>query len=131
MNMIRRLLRWAGNSAAPAAAGAALLIPLIASAQCASSGSSNGLQNPTCFPDIQSFIAAFLQAVVQISLPIITLFIVYAGFLFITARGNPEKLSKARMNLLYVIIGAILILGAWILATLIGSTVSQVVGSGS
>ena len=87
------------------------------------------LQNPAKVPDFQSFIAAFLKAVVQISLPILTLFIVYSGFLFVTAHGNEGKLEKAKHNFMYVILGSILILGAWVLATLIAATATQVLGS--
>lgn len=86
------------------------------------------LKNPANVPDFQSFIANFLKAIVEISLPILTLFIVYSGFMFVTARGNENKLGKAKENFLYVIIGAILILGAWVLATLIASTANQVLG---
>jgi hypothetical protein len=63
--------------------------------------------------------------------PVITVFIVYAGFLFVSARGNTETIKKAKENFMYVILGAALILGAWVLATLIGGTVSQLLGGGS
>lgn len=86
-------------------------------------------QNPLQVNDIQSFISTALKALVVIALPIITLFIVIAGFMFVAARGNESKLAKAKENFVYVIIGAILILGAWVLATLIGGTVSQVIGT--
>lgn len=76
---------------------------------------------------IPQFIEGFLRAIVIIALPLITIFIVYAGFMFIKARGNPGEISKARENFMWVVIGAILILSAWILATLIGGTVSQLV----
>ncbi|MDR3571561.1 MAG: pilin [Candidatus Pacebacteria bacterium] len=104
-------------------AGAAFvaLSPLVAFAD-------QTLSNPAKVPDLQTFIADFLKAVVQISLPILTLFIVYSGFLFVFARGNEEKLGKAKQNFMYVILGAILILGAWVLATLIASTANQVLG---
>jgi Type IV secretion system pilin len=103
---------------------------LAQSAPC--SGQSNFLYNPTCeagINNIQDFIAAFLKAVVEISLPILTLFIVYAGFKFVFARGKPEGLTEAKRNFLYVALGVILILGAWVLATLIASTASEVVGT--
>lgn len=91
---------------------------------------AQGLQNPLSsqFSTIPGFISGALKVLVQVSLPIITIFIVYAGFKFVTARGNPGKLSEARTNFMYVILGALLILGAWILATLIGGTVSQLLG---
>jgi len=89
---------------------------------------AEGLQNPLKFPNIQKFVEGTLQAIVMIALPIITIFIVYAGFLFISARGNTEKLGDAKKNFQYVIIGTILILSAWVLATLIGGTITQLLG---
>lgn len=95
-------------------------------ADCTSSGS--GLQNPLKFCTIQEFIEGALKAIVIIALPILALFIVYSGFLFVMARGNAEQLSTARRNFAYVVIGGLLILGAWMLANLIGNTVSEIVG---
>lgn len=83
------------------------------------------LVNPLGVSSIAEFIALALRVMVMVALPIISLFIVYSGFLFVSAQGNEEKLNKAKMNLLYVIIGSILILGAWVIATMIGGTVTQ------
>lgn len=83
------------------------------------------LKNPLNFDTIPMFIAGALKALALIALPIITLFLVISGFYFITAQGSQDKLQKAKLNFFYVIIGALLILGAWILATLIAGTVSQ------
>lgn len=86
------------------------------------------LKNPLNFSSIPEFIAGALKALALIALPIITLFLVISGFLFITAQGNETKLNDAKRNFVYVIIGALLILGAWILATLIAGTVNQLTG---
>ena len=89
-----------------------------------------GLENPlnSSFNTIPTFIAGVLKVLVVVALPIITLFIVVAGFMFIMARGNSGKLDEAKKNFVYVVIGALLILGAWLIATLIGGTVTQLVG---
>jgi hypothetical protein len=106
----------------------AFLIPaaFIASASLVSA-QGNVLGNPLNpnFSSIPNFIAGALKVMVMVALPIISLFIVYSGFLFVAAQGNEGKLSEAKNNLLYVIIGSILILGAWVIATLIGGTVTQ------
>jgi hypothetical protein len=115
------------NISAATTAVAITLLPFVVFAQ-----QQGYFQNPTAsanINNIQDFIAAFLRAVVQISLPILTLFIVYSGFKFVTAQGNEGKLKDAKENFLYVFIGAILILGAWVLATLIASTATQVLGT--
>lgn len=92
--------------------------------------SGSGLENPLnpSISTIPTFIAYALKVLVQVSLPIISLFIVYSGFLFVFARGNTEKLARARSNFLYVIIGALLILGAWMIAVLLSGTVTQLTG---
>lgn len=77
---------------------------------------------------IPAFIAQVLRAIVMIALPIATLFIVISGFMFLVARGNETKLTKARENFMYVIIGTLLILGATVLVTLIVGTVAQLFG---
>jgi len=83
------------------------------------------LANPLRFKTIADFIAGALQVLVMVALPIIVLFLVIAGFKFISAQGNEGKLSEAKKNFFFVIIGAGLIMGAWILAKLIAGTVSQ------
>ncbi len=103
----------------------AVALPVFAQSGCTG---NNCLQNPLRFDSIQGFIEGVLKAIVLIALPIITAFMVYAGFKYIAARGNPGKLGKAHENFLYVLIGTALILGAWVLATLIGGTVSQLMG---
>lgn len=111
---IRRIVIWLGLSY--------VLLPALAFAQ-----GAGGLQNPTNFPSIEKFIEGVLKAVVYLAIPVIALFMVYAGFKYVAARGNESKVSEAHKNFLYVVIGAILILGAWVFATLIGGTVSQLV----
>ena len=93
----------------------------------ASAASSDTLGNPLnpSFSTIPNFIAGALRVLVMLALPILTLMIVYSGFLFVFARGNQEKLGTAKTNLMYVLIGSTLILGTWIIATLISGTVSQ------
>lgn len=86
------------------------------------------LQNPLKFKNIEEFVAGTLRAIVMIAIPLITIFLVYAGFKFISARGNPHGLSEAKENFKWVILGAILILSAWVLATLIGGTIRQLLG---
>ena len=92
-----------------------------------------GLKNPlnSNLSTIPAFLAAALKALALIALPIVTLFLVISGFLFVTAQGNEQKLETAKNNFFYVVIGTLLILGAWIIATLIGGTVNQLVGKSS
>ena len=83
--------------------------------------------NPN-FSTIPNFISGVLKIMVQVGLPIVALFLLIAGYKFASAGGNSHKLDEAKENFMYVIIGSLLILGAWVLATLIGNTVTQLVG---
>lgn len=71
---------------------------------------------------LPQLIAGFLKAIVMVAMPIISLAIVYSGFLFVSAAGNQNELAIAKRSFFYVMTGAVLILGAWVLANLIGDT---------
>lgn len=87
------------------------------------------IQNPTGVSSINAFIQKVLEAMVRLGLVVVAFFILLAGFYYISARGNPNKLGEAHENFKYVIYGAILILGAWVIATIVGGTVTQILGA--
>jgi len=76
--------------------------------------------------DIPSFIKELIKIVLYVGIPIVALFIIYTGFLFVEAQGNPEKLTKAKKALMYTLIGAALLLGAFVIAQAIGATVDEI-----
>jgi|SRR3989344_7955534 len=76
--------------------------------------------------DLPSFMEALLDIVLKIGVPIVALAIIYTGFLFVSAQGNSEKLTTAKKALMYTLIGAALLLGAWMLANAIVGTVDQI-----
>ncbi len=80
----------------------------------------NPLSTTNTLPEL---IQKILTGVLKIGIPIVALAIVYCGFLFVFARGKPEELKKAREALLWTVIGAAILLGAWALAKMISATV--------
>ena len=76
-----------------------------------------------------ALIKAVLNGILVVATPIIVLFIVYSGFLFVTARGDLTAIQKARDNLLWVVIGSVVLLGAWAIAQIIASTLQSVTGT--
>jgi len=84
-----------------------------------------GIDNPIGAGSIQEFIQAVLDVVVQIGIPIAVLFVVYSGFLFVTAQGNPDKIKTAKSAFMWGIIGATVLIGANVLVDLIVGTVNQ------
>jgi hypothetical protein len=83
------------------------------------------VKNPLKVKNIQDLLAVILSAVVQISIPFLVLALMWVGFLFIAARGNPEKLSKAKQALFFTLLGALIILGAQTLSTVLSGTIEQ------
>jgi len=67
----------------------------------------------------EGLLSAILNIFIVIATPIIVLFIIYAGFLYVTARGNAEQVQQATRALTYAIIGAVLVLGSVALAQII------------
>jgi len=61
---------------------------------------------------IATLLLLVLQVIIIIMTPIITLFIIYAGFMYVTARGNVEQTQQATRTLIYAIVGGVMILGA-------------------
>jgi hypothetical protein len=84
---------------------------------------SGQICNPVNASTLDGLIKTILEGVIKIGIPIIALAIIYSGFLFVAARGNSEKISKAKDALLYTLIGAAILLGAWAIALLIKNTV--------
>lgn len=82
--------------------------------------------NPITQTDLTDFLRTLLEGVIKIGIPVIALAIIYSGFLFVMARGNPEELKTAKRALLYSVIGAAILLGAWAIAKLITDTVLQI-----
>lgn len=76
---------------------------------------------------INDFVKRLLDIVLTIGVPVVAVFIILAGFKFVTARGNQAEISKAKDNLLYTMIGAAILLGAWVLANALGETVNELV----
>lgn len=76
--------------------------------------------------NLPSFIYMILDIVFQIGAIFAVLAIIYVGFMFVSARGDPEKLVTARRAFLYTVIGIALLLGGRLVASVIGGTISQV-----
>lgn len=75
---------------------------------------------------LYSFVRMLLNDVVlPIGGVVVVFFIIYSGFLFVTARGNTSQLAKARENFLWVIIGSAVLLGSWVIALAVEGTINS------
>ena len=114
--------------------GKIISLILIISAPVVSFAQTGTILIPTCtgggicnpIPSVTSLtglIKTLLTGILRIGIPLIALAIIYCGFLFVAARGNSEKLSKAKDALLYTLIGAAILLGSWAIAQVITETI--------
>jgi hypothetical protein len=101
------------------------LLPMPAFAACPPAcDPTQGICNPIpAICSIPDLIRVILEGLLKVGMPIVALAVIYAGFLFVAARGNPEKLETAKQTLLYTLIGAAILLGSWAIAQLISETV--------
>lgn len=116
-----------------------LVLPIIAGAQ--GTGASNpggtSMSNPITLDNplgdvntLYDFVVLVLNDVVlPIGSVVVVLFIIYTGFLFVTARGNPEKIESAKRTLLWVVIGTAILLGSVVISEVIDNTLHQIAPS--
>ena len=85
-------------------------------------GSGQTLVNPLQADSLEELLQIFLRAVVQIGTIILVLAIIWCGFLFVKARGNPAELATAKKAFLWTIIGGLILLGAEAIGQVIKAT---------
>ncbi len=83
------------------------------------------LKSPIKSPSLQQLIIDVLGILITLLTPIVVIFIVLAGFKYVTARGDASKTKDATRALTYAIIGGILIIGAIAISRIIGGIVSE------
>jgi hypothetical protein len=105
------------------------VLPIIFASATGISGSIDNPLGKTGPQDIPSFIQKILEVVLVIGVPIVTLAIIYTGFLFVKAQGKPEEITKAKQTLLYSIIGAALLLGSFVISSAIKGTVDEIISN--
>ncbi len=98
------------------------LFPIVILAQ-APSGSTVTLTNYLNVSTIEDLLSAILNILIVLATPIIIFFIIYGGYLYVTARGNPEQIKTATTALTYAIIGGVIIIGAVAIGAIIGNLV--------
>lgn len=75
------------------------------------------LENPIDSEDFAAIVKKIAELIVKIALPILVVMIIWAGAQFVFAQGNETKLSAAKKTLWYSLIGALLVVGAFAIAT--------------
>jgi len=95
----------------------------------AGTGPTIGLSNPldnTKYGNLNAFLSGILDIVIQYGALLIVFFIVFAGFKFVTAQGNTEKIADARKMLVWIIVGAFVLLGTYVIKAAICGTLVNI-----
>ncbi len=77
--------------------------------------------------DISSIVTAIMKNIVMpLASVLVVLAVLYAGFKFVIAQGNPKELEEARKGFLWVLIGSAVLLGAYGITEVLKETVNQI-----
>ncbi len=80
-------------------------------------------ENPLKVGSIEDLIFALVAIALQIGVVVAALALIWVGFRYVAARGNPEKVKDAHQALLYTIIGIAILFGAKVIVAIIQSTI--------
>jgi hypothetical protein len=84
------------------------------------------IENPTGLKDLQAVVTAVVNIVQVLLIMATTLYLLYAGLMFVTARGEPAKITAARDALLWGMVGAALVLAARVIVTTLQGSVNSI-----
>ncbi|MFA6273178.1 MAG: hypothetical protein WC673_01655 [Candidatus Paceibacterota bacterium] len=84
------------------------------------------IDNPLSAGSLFCFLKDILDVFLTVGIIIAVLFMVYAGFLFVTARGAEAQLTTAKKAFLGAVIGTAIIMGVWVIAQAIVGTINAI-----
>ncbi len=74
--------------------------------------------------DIFTFVKTLIEnIIIPFGSVLVVLMIIWSGFLFVMARDNTTKIADAKNAFMYAVIGAVILLGSWVIAESIKGTV--------
>jgi hypothetical protein len=85
-------------------------------------GGANGVNN------LETLAIRILDILTKIGSILVIIMIVLTGYKYVVAQGNPAKLTKAHESLRYTLLGAVLVLGAYVIAQVICNTANEIGG---
>ena len=71
---------------------------------------------------LQDFIMMLLNIMQAVLIPVVVVAIIYSGFLMVSAGGNEQNVTKARVVIVWTLVGAAIIMGAKAIAQLAFNT---------
>ena len=63
------------------------------------------IENPVQWHSLQDIVIAIAEIIQIVAIPIGTFMIIYSGILFLTSRGDPQRLARAKTNFVWTLVG--------------------------
>jgi type IV secretory pathway VirB2 component (pilin) len=83
------------------------------------------LPNPLQVCSINDILYLAVDIATYVGVVLAVIFLIYAGFKYVAARGNPEKIKEAHHFLLGVVIGIAILIGASAIVNVIKTTLTS------
>jgi hypothetical protein len=80
------------------------------------------LQNPLQYTTVGGLVNGFLQIFSYVAVLFAVLMLIWVGLQFVLARGNPERMKVLKSWLLWIVIGAAIVIGARIIVSVVINT---------
>jgi hypothetical protein len=85
--------------------------------------------DPAGVSQVEGFMQSVIQALAGLAGLVATAFIMIGGFGYITSSGNPARLEKAKRTLLHSGVGLVIVIGAFVISSIITSLATKAFGS--
>lgn len=128
------LRRMGARAAAVAGVVATAAIPFIASAGSALANLSASLNQTASAAGVKTekglpeLVGSFISAALGLLGVVLVVLVIYAGFIWMTAQGNDEKIKKAKGMITSAVIGMIIIFAAYAITNFVVSSLATSVG---
>ncbi len=85
------------------------------------------LDNPIAAESLNDFIGNIIEILLLLAAPILVCVFIWIGLRFVLAQGKPGEIEKVKGDLLWTLIGAAIVLGAYGIKTLVTGTLGSIV----
>jgi heme/copper-type cytochrome/quinol oxidase subunit 2 len=76
---------------------------------------------------VQALLTKIMGLVATVGAIVVVFFVIYSGYKFVTARGNPKELEDAKKIFFATIIGGAILLGAEVIGKVVVTTVNDTI----
>jgi hypothetical protein len=83
------------------------------------------LFNPLKATSLEGLLVDILAFIARLGFIVVVVMIIWVGFMFVKAQGNPSEIETAKKALLWTIVGGLILIGAQAIAMLVQATAAS------